>query len=87
MEDISEGILGGYETIVTKKLDLHIDPKDMYEDQMKENHMIKQLKSENQYKYQLKQGVLSNSNGYTVSNAITFGRIAAQSAFEYSKTK
>lgn len=33
---VSDGILGGYETNVTKKLDLHIDPKDMYEDQMRE---------------------------------------------------
>lgn len=33
---VSEGILGGYETQVTKALDLHIDPKDMYEDQMRE---------------------------------------------------
>ena len=33
---ISDGILGGYETKVTKELDLHIDPKDMYDDQMKE---------------------------------------------------
>lgn len=33
---VSDGILGGYETIVTKELDLHIDPQDMYNDQMKE---------------------------------------------------
>lgn len=37
---VSEGILGGYETIVTKKLDLHIDPKDMFDDQMKEKKYI-----------------------------------------------
>lgn len=33
---VSDGILGGYETNITKKLDLHIDPKDMYNDQMRE---------------------------------------------------
>lgn len=37
---VSDGILGGYETKVTKKLDLHIDPKDMYNDQMKEKKYI-----------------------------------------------
>ncbi len=33
---VSEGILGGFETQVTKALDLHVDPRDMYEDQMRE---------------------------------------------------
>lgn len=33
---VSEGILGGYETQVTKALDLHVDPQAMYEDQMRE---------------------------------------------------
>lgn len=37
---VSEGILGGYETQITKALDLHVDPKDMYEDQMAEKHYI-----------------------------------------------
>lgn len=30
---------------------------------------------------------VTNSNGYTISNAITFGRIAANSAYEYVKSK
>lgn len=30
---------------------------------------------------------VTNSNGYTISNAITFGRIAAKSAQEYIKSK
>ncbi|MEF9973798.1 MAG: FAD-dependent oxidoreductase [Clostridia bacterium] len=33
---VSDGILGGYETQVTKALDLHVDPKDMMADQMRE---------------------------------------------------
>lgn len=37
---VSGGILGGYETQVTKALDLHVDPKDMYNDQMQEKKFI-----------------------------------------------
>ena len=33
---VSDGILGGYETQVTQALGLHVDPKDMYADQMRE---------------------------------------------------
>ena len=33
---VSAGILAGYETSVTRKMDLHIDPVDLYNDQMKE---------------------------------------------------
>lgn len=33
---VSEGILGGYETQITKALDLHVAPEDMYQDQMRE---------------------------------------------------
>ncbi|MGI6237254.1 MAG: FAD-dependent oxidoreductase [Candidatus Excrementavichristensenella sp.] len=35
---VSAGILGGYETQKTKPLDLHVDPKDMYAEQMREKH-------------------------------------------------
>lgn len=37
---VSGGILGGYETQVTKALDLHVDPKEMYNDQMQEKKYI-----------------------------------------------
>ena len=33
---VSEGILGGYETQVTKALDLHVDPEEIYYEQMYE---------------------------------------------------
>ena len=33
---VSGGIVGGYETQVTKAMDLHVDPQDMYNDQMAE---------------------------------------------------
>lgn len=33
---VSAGIIGGYETEITKKLDIHVDPEDIYNEQMKE---------------------------------------------------
>lgn len=37
---VSGGILGGYETQVTKAADIHVDPTDIYNEQMKEKHYI-----------------------------------------------